>query len=124
VNRRRILTALTAAALSATGLLAVGCSSNRARTATISTADLRVDPRLAEGQRVFMAQCNQCHVGGAGGLGPSLNDKRIPSYYIKFQVRHAPGSMPKFSESVISKAQLDDVVAYLKFLRSHPDAAI
>ena len=71
-----------------------------------------------------MAQCNQCHVGGAGGLGPSLNDKRIPSYYIKFQVRHAPGSMPKFSESVISNAQLDDVVAYLKFLRSHPDAAI
>jgi hypothetical protein len=25
---------------------------------------------------------------------------------------------------VISRSQLDDVVAYLKFLRSHPDAAI
>jgi mono/diheme cytochrome c family protein len=124
VNCQKTLAALSAVALSISGFLAVGCSTNRESTATISTADLRVDPRLAEGQRVFMQQCNQCHVGGAGGLGPSLNDKRIPSYYIKFQVRHAPGTMPKFGQSLISNAQLEDVIAYLKFLHKHPDAAI
>ena len=124
MNRRKTFIAISIAALGVSSFLAVGCSTNRERTATISTADLRVDPRLAEGQRVFMAQCNQCHVGGGGGVGPSLNDKRIPGYYIKFQVRHAPGLMPKFSSHVISDAQLDDVIAYMKFLRNHPDAAI
>jgi len=118
------LAALAFSSLGIAAFTAVGCSTQRERSATISTADLRVDPRLAEGQRVFMAQCNQCHVGGAGGLGPSLNDKCIPSFLIKFQVRHAPGTMPKFSRGIISDAQLDDVIIYLKFLRSHPDGEI
>jgi len=123
VNRKTLAT-LAASLLSVSALATIGCSSNHERTATISTADLRVDPRLAEGQRVFMAQCNQCHVGGQGGVGPSLNDKRIPGYYIKFQVRRAPGTMPKFSRNVISDQQLEDVIQYLRFLRNHPDASM
>jgi mono/diheme cytochrome c family protein len=124
VNRRKTFATLTGAALSVSAFVAIGCTSHHERTTTISTADLRVDPRLAEGQRVFMAQCNQCHVGGAGGLGPSLNDNRIPSFLIKFQVRHAPGTMPKFSKNVISDAQLDDVIKYMRFLRNHPDSSL
>ena len=122
MNRKTLAILVGAIGVSALG--AIGCTSHHERTGTISTADLRVDPRLAEGQRVFMAQCNQCHVGGAGGLGPSLTDKRIPPFLVKFQVRHAPGQMPKFSKNVISDAQLDDVIKYLRFLRNHPDAAM
>jgi mono/diheme cytochrome c family protein len=89
----------------------------------IPDSQLRIDPRLAEGQRVFMQTCNQCHVGGAAGLGPSLNDKRLPAFVVRFQVRHGLGAMPAFSERSISDGQLDDVISYMRYLREHPNGA-
>ena len=79
--------------------------------------------RLAEGQRVFMQQCNQCHVGGAAGVGPSLNDKHLPPWLIRFQVRHGLGSMPAFPPRVMSDRQVEDVVTYVRYLRFHPNGA-
>jgi cytochrome c5 len=84
---------------------------------------LRNNPRLAEGQRLFMEHCNQCHVGGAAGLAPSLNDKRLPNWFIKFQVRKGMGAMPAYSQRALNDSQLDDVVTYLRYLRQHPDGA-
>ena len=49
-----------------------------------------------------MDRCNQCHVGGATGLGPSLNDKPIPNWFVRIQVRHGLGAMPAYSSNVIS----------------------
>ncbi|HEX7021728.1 MAG TPA: cytochrome c [Trueperaceae bacterium] len=76
------------------------------------------DPQVALGQRVFDAHCDQCHPGGAGGLGPSLNSRPLPGFVIEFQVRHGLGAMPSFSEEQISDEELDAVVAYLDQLRS------
>jgi mono/diheme cytochrome c family protein len=67
-----------------------------------------------------MQTCNQCHVGGASGLGPGINDKHLPPFFIRFQVRHGLGAMPAFSDRAISDAQLDDVISYLRYLRQHP----
>ena len=121
MSRRFVLS--SAAAVIVTGVIA-GCAAPARHPNVIPAEQLRTDPRLAEGQRVFMQHCNQCHVGGASGVGPSLNDKRIPPFLVRFQVRHGLGAMPRFPSSVITDAQLDDVVTYVRFLRDHPRDAL
>ena len=69
------------------------------------------------GERVFMTFCQQCHPGGAAGLGPAINDKPLPSFLIRLQTRHGLGAMPEFDESAIPDAELDALVAYLQELR-------
>jgi mono/diheme cytochrome c family protein len=76
-------------------------------------------PTLVLGQRVFDANCHQCHPGGAGGLGPSLNDKPLPGPLIAYQVRQGFGAMPAFSPDRLSDGELDALVLYLEELRLH-----
>ena len=101
-------------------LVCVGCADAR-RPNTVPSQTLRRNPRLAEGQRVFMQYCNQCHVGGAAGLGPAINNKPLPGWLVKFQVRHGLGAMPAFGPRSISDSQLDDLVWYVKYLHDHPN---
>ena len=101
-------------------VISVGCAPAR-RPNSISSQTLRHNPRLAEGQRVFMQHCNQCHVGGAAGLGPAIVNKPLPAWLIRFQVRNGVGVMPSFSPRHISDSQLDDLVWYVKYLRDHPN---
>ena len=100
-------------------IFSTGCASSRrdalvARQVNISNRQLEI------GQRVFMAECNQCHPGGAAGLGPALNNKPIPGFALRFQVRHGLGAMPKFSHAEISSEALSDLVLYVKTLRHEP----
>jgi mono/diheme cytochrome c family protein len=99
----------------------IGCQPTARRPNQIPSPVLRTRPPLAEGQRVFMQHCNQCHVGGAAGLGPSLNEKPLPGFLVKLQVRSGLGAMPSFSARQISGSQLDDVVRYIKYLHDHPE---
>lgn len=69
------------------------------------------------GQQVFMNHCYQCHPGGRAGLGPALNDKPLPGFAIRTQVRQGFGTMPAFPEEMISDEKLDGLVAYLIALR-------
>jgi mono/diheme cytochrome c family protein len=98
-----------------------GCQPTARRPNQIPSPVLRTSPPLAEGQRVFMQQCNQCHVGGAAGLGPALNQRPFLPFVVKLQVRAGFGAMPAFSTRQISGSQLDDVVRYMKYLHDHPD---
>ncbi len=75
------------------------------------------DPRVALGEQVFAANCNQCHPGGSGGLGLSLNDKPLPGWIIKYQVRNGLGAMPAFSATRLDEHELDALVTYLVRLR-------
>jgi len=122
MKRRRIALRIGAAVAVLAAAAEVGCIAAR-RPNDIPAGRLRANPRLAEGQRVFMQYCNQCHVGGAAGLGPSLNDKPLPAWFVKFQVRLGLGSMPAFPGRVISNSQLDDVVRYLDYIHRHPDGS-
>jgi mono/diheme cytochrome c family protein len=74
---------------------------------------------LKNGQKVFMKQCYACHPGGEAGFAPGLNDKPLPGFLIKFQVRHGLGAMPAFSPDDIGDDDLDHLVQYLKALRRH-----
>jgi mono/diheme cytochrome c family protein len=99
----------------------VGYAPAARRPNVIPAERLQDNPRLAEGQLVFMEHCNQCHVGGAAGVGPSLNDKALPPWLIRFQVRHGLGGMPAYSHRVISDHELEDVITYVRYLRFHPN---
>ena len=75
------------------------------------------NPAVAQGQKVFMTYCHKCHPGGTAGLAPAINNKPLPGFLIRYQVRNGIGMMPAFKEDVISDEELDNLVAYLKVLR-------
>ncbi|MFP2907624.1 c-type cytochrome [Pyxidicoccus sp. 3LFB2] len=66
-----------------------------------------------EGRVLFMRHCNQCHPGGSGGLGPSINNKPLPALAMRTQIRQGVGAMPAFTDEMLSDAQVDAIVAYL-----------
>lgn len=92
------------------------CSSAR-RGEPLSNRQLPENPGVQGGEKVFYEHCNQCHVGGEAALGPALNNKPLPGFMIRMQVRAGLGAMPSFPESQISDDELTDLVTYLKALR-------
>lgn len=87
------------------------------------------DGAAQRGLQVFVANCAACHRingGGDAAIGPDLNRPFNPTNYLQpvflrrlirepAAVRNWPGRrMPGFATSVLSDAQLDDLIAYLK----------
>jgi mono/diheme cytochrome c family protein len=79
---------------------------------------------VAQGEVVYMRYCQKCHPGGEAGLGPAINNKPLPGFMIRFQVRNGVGVMPAFKDGVIADRELDDLVAYMKTLRQAKDKAM
>lgn len=71
------------------------------------------------GRKVFMEYCQPCHPHGEAGLGLAINNKPLPGFMIRFQVRNGVGVMPKFEASVISDEELGQLVKYIKALRKN-----
>jgi mono/diheme cytochrome c family protein len=86
------------------------------------------DSAARRGLQVFVANCAACHRingGGDAAIGPDLNRPFSPTNYLQpvflrrlirgpAAVRDWPGRrMPGFATSVLSDAQLDDLIAYL-----------
>lgn len=98
--------------------VAAGCSSSR-KSEPLKGPLKEFNTEILKGQEVFMKNCNKCHPQGESGLGPALNNKNIvPSFVIKFQIRNGLGVMPSFSKDRISPEELDNLIEYLKALRS------
>lgn len=72
----------------------------------------------ARGEKHFMRACHQCHPKGESGLAPAINDKPLPAFLIRFQVRKGLGAMPSFSPHEIDPIALDEIVTYLQELRA------
>lgn len=94
-------------------------------------ADLPEGDPARAGQEVFVTQCMACHtLNGAGSatMGPDLNQPTNPtSYFTEEGLRRLlrdPASlrtwpqmqMPAFSEAMLSEAELDAVIAYLRHM--------
>jgi mono/diheme cytochrome c family protein len=77
------------------------------------------DPVTEHGRVVFADRCHACHPGGAGGLGPALNNKPVPGFLMKTQVRAGIGAMPGFDKHSLSSDELDALTKYLLALRRH-----
>jgi mono/diheme cytochrome c family protein len=76
----------------------------------------------ARGHVVFDHLCYKCHPGGEQGLGVGLNDKPLPEFVIRTQVRRGIGAMPEFSRDELSEADLDAVVEYVQALHEAPSS--
>lgn len=50
-------------------------------------------------------------------LGPAINDKPLPGFLMKTQVRVGMGAMPSFHRNQINGQDLDDLIRFLKALR-------
>ncbi|MHA3770657.1 c-type cytochrome [Verrucomicrobiota bacterium sgz303538] len=94
-----------------------GCSARRGEP--LMGARRGGDPQVEHGRLVFMQYCHKCHPGGEAGLGPALNDKPLPEFLIKTQVRVGLGAMPSFGPDIINNQELDDLVRHLKALRGN-----
>jgi mono/diheme cytochrome c family protein len=105
-----------AAAFVALALLAGGCLHTR-RTEPIAPPLMLNRPELVRGEKVFFQHCHSCHPHGGTGLGPAFNNKPLPVFLMKFQVRRGLGVMPSFDESKISSGELDDLMSYIVALR-------
>lgn len=108
----RAITAV-AAVLVLAGMVACGS----ARRGEPLTGALRLDEQEARGKLVFDRFCHSCHPGGEAGVGPAINNKPLPGFMIRFQVRHGVGAMPGFPEQAISDDELEAVISYLTALR-------
>ena len=97
-------------------LLLAACGSAR-RGEPITRSPVVSDPQIEQGQIVFMQNCHKCHPGGEAGLAPAINNKPLPEFLMRFQVRHGLGTMPSFTEEEITDMQLDNLMRYLKELR-------
>jgi mono/diheme cytochrome c family protein len=73
--------------------------------------------QIALGEKIFKQQCDFCHPGGASGFGPALNNKPLPGFAMKFQIRHGLGGMPAFDSTLVSDQERDAIIEYLKALR-------
>lgn len=100
-------------------LIVAGCLSARKTEPLAPPLELR-EPKLRRGEHVFFAHCHQCHPHGESGLGPAIVNKPLPSFLMKFQVRHGLGAMPSFGPEKISSEELDALMAYLKAVRGNP----
>lgn len=92
-----------------------GCS---ARRGVPYTEPLQTEAaEVVQGKMLYDRYCNSCHPGGASGLGPALNNKPLPGFLVRFQIRKGLGVMPAFSDEVISDKETKMIVAYMKKLR-------
>ena len=89
---------------------------------TIDTSNADV----ARGGELFRANCAPCHsASGSGGAlsygraAPTLSAAAPDE--IGAAVRSGPSQMPVFGPDVLSKSELNDVVAYVGYLRSPED---
>jgi mono/diheme cytochrome c family protein len=95
-----------------------GCGSPR-RSEPIAGSMPLQEQRLQNGKALYDRYCYRCHLGGEGGLAPSINDKPLPKFLMRFQVRRGLGAMPSFSPEVIDDRELEEILDYLVALRHH-----
>lgn len=84
------------------------------------------DADLAEGGRIYRANCQACHsASGSGGAlsygraAPALES--ATDEQVAAAVRVGPGQMPVFGNDVVNDNDLDDLVRYVEYLRSPED---
>lgn len=81
---------------------------------------------IAQGGVLFRENCAACH--GWGGAGGELVNRPVPRIteatplVLGEAVRSGPEQMPVFGTEVVSKSGLNDIAAYLDYIK-HPDNA-
>jgi ubiquinol-cytochrome c reductase cytochrome c subunit len=82
---------------------------------------------LAEGGELYRLNCAACHNwdGKGGALVNQSNApplRPVPVRELAEAVRIGPGTMPLFTEDQLNDDQLADVLAYVEYMKTPPDA--
>lgn len=107
---------LAASLLAGVLLCNVACMSQR-RGEPIAGEFIPASTEERSGRALFMRSCHSCHPGGMAGLGPAINNKPLPQWLIKTQVRQGLGAMPSFDETELPDDDLDALAEYVSALR-------
>src|SRR5688500_2755906 len=99
--------------------LAIACGGRTHRGEPAAPELVAATPEVALGGKLFRKFCYQCHPGGAGGIGPALNDKPLPELAIRTQIRVGVGAMPAFADWMTDD-EIRAVTEYVKTLRRAP----
>ncbi len=83
------------------------------------------DADVAEGGVIFRGSCQACHsaFGSGGALSYGRSAPNLHSsdpLEVGAAMRAGPGQMPVFGPDIIAEEGLDDVAAYVEFLRAPP----
>jgi mono/diheme cytochrome c family protein len=112
-----VVAAVVAAAVASAG----GCGAKAHRGEPLGPRVVARSDDQIQGERLFFQFCSQCHPGGAGGLGPAINDKPLPAFAIKTQIRAGVGAMPSFGPDQLSDDDLDKITDYIaEMMRTAP----
>jgi mono/diheme cytochrome c family protein len=99
--------------------------------AMVPTAGLAADASVRRGFAVTVKNCIVCHtlnLGGDAMIGPDLNVPYNPTEYLRADAlrrfirdpqslrRWPNGKMPGFSVAILSDRELNDVLAYLRYM--------
>jgi mono/diheme cytochrome c family protein len=104
----------------AAGMLMLLAACTPAKQTASEISPMRMsDTAIQTGERLYNTYCYKCHAMGTGGLGFSLNDKPLPRFAIRLQIRHGLGYMPAFSEEVLSDQQVEEIIDYVIAMRHH-----
>jgi mono/diheme cytochrome c family protein len=106
-------------------ILLSACGTARRGEPIMGKMNLKND-QVKRGEIIFMQNCEKCHPGGEAGVGVAINNAPVPGFLKRFRVRSRAyyfglGRMPSFKKHEISKAQLDDLIAYLKVLKKNDE---
>ena len=52
-------------------------------------------------------------------MSPKFNEKPLPKFLMRYQIRHGLGAMPAFPPERLSDQDVHDIVEYLVALRRH-----
>ena len=96
-------------------LVLAGCGSARRGPPVADVVAFSEEAQL--GERAFAQRCSECHPEGEGGLAPPINNRPLPKFLIKTQIRTGLGAMPAFGEDELSDAEVDAIADYLVELR-------
>jgi mono/diheme cytochrome c family protein len=108
--------AVLALALAVLGTSMASCGSPRRGEPIIGPVTI-ADASIERGRMAYEKHCYKCHTQGEGGMAPAINDKPLPRFLMRFQVRHGLGTMPSFTPERISDAEVEDILNYLMDLR-------
>jgi mono/diheme cytochrome c family protein len=107
-------------------LLAAACVAGlpgKAQTSVPATKqDAAATPNAEQGKRLFLTYgCYQCHGYAAqGGVGPRLGPSPVPYPVFLHYVRHPSGTMPVYTDKVVSDQELLHIYTFLKSLPEAP----
>jgi mono/diheme cytochrome c family protein len=110
-------TTLYAAVAAISLIMYSSCSSRRVDKDMTSSSQEKIE----DGRLVFKYNCQKCHPNGEAGVGPPLNNIKLPRFIIRARVRSRAfllwtGRMPAFKKHEISKKELSALVEYMKYM--------